>query len=110
MLGFLFALTSALLFGVSAVMQKYSMKHMRKFSVKRIINMRFWQLSVLLGLGGMFFYLAAMRLANIAVVQPLASLSIVITSIAGHLIFNEKIDTMWFHIILIVVGVVLLSL
>ena len=104
------SLIAALLFGASTVIQKYCFRGMKRFSFKRVIRNKVWMMSLLVGATGIMFYLAALRLAEISIVQPMLSLSIAVPVLVGWFVFGEKVGSRWIHILLIIAGVVMLSL
>lgn len=109
MLGLILALTASLLVGTTTAIQKYSLRKMKKFVPGRILKNRTWQLSIPVGVAGMVTYVISLSYESILVVQPIVSASFIIPVIAGQYIFGEKIGTKWFHIALMLLGVVLLS-
>lgn len=110
MLGIILAFFAALMFGLCTVIQKYCLKGIKKLYIKDILRNRVWMISILVGLTGIFLYLAALHFAPISVVQPMLSISITIPVLVGWLMFKESLRSRWFHIMLIIVGVFLLSL
>ena len=110
MLGLMLSVIAALLFGSSTVIQKYCMRGMKRFSFNVIIRKKVWILSLLIGFIGIIFYLAALRYAEISIVQPMLSLSIAVPVLVGWFGFRERIGFRWVHILLIIAGVVMLSL
>ena len=109
MLGALLSILAALLFGTSTAIQKYRIRKIRKFSVRRLSRDRTWLFSVLVAVFGIVLYMVALSYESITLVQPLMSTSILIPVLAGWVFFDEKIGTKWIHIIFIFVGVILLS-
>ena len=110
MLGIILSVFASILIGTSATMQKYSLRRIRKFRLKKIFSNRLWILSVIIGGVGTLMYLFAMRLSPIHIVQPIIAVSMLIPVIFGSILFGEKIGNRWFHIIIIFIGVWLLSL
>jgi len=110
MLGAILSVLAALLFGISSTIQKYSLKRMRTFSISRLARDRVWVISIVIGIVGILFYIAALGVETISIVQPLLAISIIIPVVCGWLFFGENIGTKWVHIIIILLGVVLLSL
>ncbi|UCD02897.1 MAG: hypothetical protein JSV63_03900 [Candidatus Aenigmatarchaeota archaeon] len=109
MLGLILSIAAAVLLGVSATLQKYSMGYLKKFSILKLIRNSMWQLSVLIGLAGTLVYLFAMRFSPIHVVQPVIAVSMLIPVIIGSFIFGEKIGSKWLYIIIIFIGVWFIS-
>jgi drug/metabolite transporter (DMT)-like permease len=109
MLGMILSVVAAILLGTSATVQKYSMKDIRKFSVRKLLSNRFWMSSILIGASGTLVYLFAMRYSPLHVVQPIIAVSMLIPVIAGNMIFGEKIGSKWLYIVIIFIGVWLLS-
>jgi drug/metabolite transporter (DMT)-like permease len=109
MLGAMLSIAAALLLGASTVLQKQSMIGMKGFSLRTLALDRSWRISVIVGLCGLFLYLAALGYEPISFVQPTLAVSMVVPLVAGRLFFSEKIGTKWVHILLILAGVVLLS-
>ena len=86
------------------------LNRMPRFSFKKLVKSRLWILSVLIGLIGIFAYMAALKYEAISLVQPMLSISIVITVVIGRLMFDERIrKDRWLYITLIIAGVFLLS-
>ena len=110
MLGLVLSLFAALLFGSSTVIQKYCLKGMSRLSFNGIIRNKVWILSLLICFIGIIFYLAALRFAEISIVQPMLSVSIAVPVLVGWFGFRERIGFRWIHILLIIAGVVMLSL
>ena len=104
------SLFAALLFGSSTVIQKYCLKGMSRLSFNGIIRNKVWILSLFIGFIGIIFYLAALRFAEISIVQPMLSVSIAVPVLVGWFGFRERIGFRWIHILLIIAGVVMLSL
>jgi len=101
---------AALCFGFSTAFQKHCLNRMPRFSFKKLVKSRLWILSVLIGLIGIFAYMAALKYEAISLVQPMLSISIVITVVIGRLMFDERIrKDRWLYITLIIAGVFLLS-
>lgn len=109
MLGTMFSIAAALFLGISAVLQKHSMKHMKSFSLGRLAMDRNWRLSIIVGFCGILLYLAALGYAPISFVQPMLAVSMIVPVVSGWLFFGEEIGTKWIHILLIFIGVILLS-
>jgi drug/metabolite transporter (DMT)-like permease len=107
--GVLLSVLAALFFGISTAIQKYRIKEMKRFSLKRLVMDWTWRLSLLVGLFGIMTYIAALGYESISLVQPLVSVSILIPVFAGKMFFGEEIGAKWLHIIFILLGVVLLS-
>lgn len=110
MLGLALSVLAAICFGLSTTMQKYFLRGMGSFSFGGLIRSRMWLSSLLVGLIGIMFYLAALKSAPISIVQPTLSLSIAIPVLAGWFAFGERLGARWVHILLIIGGVILLSL
>jgi uncharacterized membrane protein len=110
MLGLVLSIFAALLFGLSTVIQKYCLRGMPKFSFNGIIRNKVWILSLFVGFIGIIFYLAALRFAEISIVQPMLSVSIAVPVLVGWFGFRERIGSRWVHILLIIAGVVMISL
>ncbi len=110
MLGLFLSVFAALCFGLTAILQKYCMGDMSKFSFRKLMKNELWMLSVLIALIGLFSYLTALKYEPLSLVQPMLSISIVIPVLFGWFFFKEKIGTRWIHVILITAGVLLLSL
>jgi drug/metabolite transporter (DMT)-like permease len=109
MLGAILAVAAALLIGASTVLQKHSMRRMRGFSLRMLASDRSWRLSVLVGICGVVFYLAALGYEPISFVQPMLAISMLVPVFAGWLFFGERMGPRWFHVVVILTGVVLLS-
>jgi len=110
MLGLLLSVFAAVLFGFSTVLQKHCLRGLPRVSFKKVIKNKLWLLSLLIGLTGIFFYLAALKCAEISIVQPMLSISIAIPVLVGWFRFGERIGFRWVHILLIIAGVLMLSL
>ena len=110
MLGLILSAFAALCFGISTAYQKYCMIKMPHFSLKKLISNKQWVLSVLLGFTGILAYLMALKYESISLVQPMLSISIIITIAIGWLKFHERIDGKWAYLMLIIAGVLLLTL
>lgn len=85
------AAIAALLFGVSAAIQKYSLSAMKKFSMAMLLKSRIWLLSLAIGELGLLFYITALRIGSLAIVQSLLSLSIITPVLGGLALFKEKL-------------------
>lgn len=109
MLGIVFALISAVCYGLMSAIQKYCLSSLKKFSLKKLVKNKFWLFSILVGFIGMLFYLLALRFAQLTIVQPLLSISLIIPVLIGYFSFKEK-NVSWISIILILIGVILVSL
>jgi uncharacterized membrane protein len=110
MLGFILSVLAAICFGFSTIMQKHSLRGIRRLNFRRLIGSRIWVSSLLVGLIGIMLYLAALRSAPISIVQPTLSLSIAISVLGGWFAFGEKLGGRWIHVLLILAGVILISL
>ena len=110
-LGIVLAIVASVCFGISVALQKYGLKSMKTFSFAGMVKNKRWILALLIGIVGILLYLAALNLADLSVVQPLASLTIIIPVIAGVLFFKEKIGGIkWALLALVVIGVILISI
>jgi drug/metabolite transporter (DMT)-like permease len=110
MLGITLSVLAALCFGIATAVQKYCLKGVPKFSFKVLFKNRLWMLSLLLGLAGILFYLAALKFAEISLVQPMLSISIIVPVLIGWFFFGENVGDRWIHVLIIIMGVLLLSL
>jgi len=111
MLDILLAVLAAVLFGISVILQKYSMKKMKKFEVKALVKNKKWLFALFIGILGVLAYISAMSVGDISTVQPILSLSLIIPVIFGFFWFKEEVViSRWFFIVLLLVGVILLSL
>lgn len=109
MLGLILTVAASVLLGATTTLQKYALGKMKRLLPKNILKSRSWLLSIVVGAAGGAAYVLALRYESILVVQPIIAASFIIPVIAGEYIFGEKIGTRWFHIFLILIGVVLLS-
>ena len=110
-LGIVLAIIASVCFGISVALQKYGLKSLKKFSFKGMATNKRWMLSIVIGIVGILLYLVALNLADLSVVQPLTSLTIIIPVIAGVTFFKEKIGGVkWALLALVIVGVILISM
>jgi uncharacterized membrane protein len=106
LLGILFSIFAAVIFGISTVLQKYSFKKIRKFSLAGLFSSRQWVFSVMLAGLGALFYLDAIFLYRASSVQSVITASMAISVLAGAFFFREKIGVKkWISIGLILAGV-----
>ena len=110
MLGILLAVIAAICYGMSAVVQKYSMEVFDVFHIRQIIRHKIWILSMVIGLSGVLFYMSALTMTDLVVTQPILSISLLIHFIAGVTLFKEKlVFRQWIAIFLVILGIVLVS-
>ncbi len=109
-LGAVFALIAAILFGVSIAIQKDSMNNLSGFSFSSLVRSREWIMSLLVGGMAILAYLGAMALAPLSTVQPIASVSIIVPLLAGMAIFREDVGKKKkFLLTMLLAGVVIVS-
>ncbi|MCX6815962.1 MAG: EamA family transporter [Candidatus Aenigmarchaeota archaeon] len=105
-IGILFSVLAAVIFGVCTVVQKYSLKKIKKFSLAALFSSRGWVSSLILGGVGLAFYLTAIYVYRISSVQVIIAASVVMSVLAGAFFFREKIGVRkWVSILLILIGV-----
>ena len=110
-LGIVLALVASVCFGISVALQKYGLKSMKKFSFAAMVKNKRWIFALVIGIVGILLYLVALNLADLSLVQPLTSLTIIIPVIAGVAFFKEKIGGIkWALLALVIIGVVLISI
>jgi uncharacterized membrane protein len=103
-----FAFVAAVLFGLSAAVQKKALRKM-KFSLKNVITSRTWLSSLLVGGVGFLFYILALRSTEIVIVQSFIPLSIIVPLIYG-IKLKEKIEVyQWLSIGIIILGIVMIN-
>jgi len=108
--GIVLAVASAVLFGVSVAVMKYSFEKSKKFSLKEMLNLK-WISSFVIGIIGVFMYMAALNMEPLSTVQPISSLTIIIPIIAGVVWFKEKLEVRkWFALAITIVGIFLVIL
>ena len=111
LLGIILSIVSSICFGLSVIIQKYSLGEMKNFSIKKMIKNKKWISAFMIGIIGVVIYLAALNLEQISTVQPLTSLSFIIPIIAGIIWFKEKLEVKkWAFLMLVLAGVVLVSI
>jgi uncharacterized membrane protein len=65
-----------------------------------------WIFSLMVGAGGLLFYLAAILLFAVTSIQPIITASVVIPIVAGGLFFKERLGAIkWLAIFLILIGI-----
>jgi drug/metabolite transporter (DMT)-like permease len=104
--GIFLAATAAIIFGLTTVMQKYSLRKVEKFSIGMLLKNKIWVSSLIVGMIGMGFYLFALSLTQVSSVQSIITSSAIIPVLAGSVLFKEKLGARrWFSIALILVGI-----
>lgn len=110
MLGVILAILAAILFGISTGMQKYSLERISKFSIRKMLFNKKWFSSLIVGGIGILFYLFAMRIAELSLVQSIISLTLIVQVLIGFAFFKEKLGVIeWLAIIMVVAGVLLIA-
>jgi drug/metabolite transporter (DMT)-like permease len=110
MLGIILAIIAAILFGISTGIQKYSLERISAFSIRKILMNKKWLSSLLVGAVGILFYLVAMRVAELSVVQSVISLTLIVQVLIGFIFFREKmVKIEWLAVIVVIAGVLLIA-
>lgn len=108
MLGIILSVFAALLFGISAGIQKFSVRNMKRFSVRNMIKNKKWLSSLAIGGIGIISYLIALRSTDLSIVQSVLSLTLITPIIIGYAFFKERMEAIeWVSITLLVIGVFL---
>ncbi len=110
-LGIVLSVAAAVLFGAAVIIQKYSMKGMKKFSIAALIFNRIWMLSIAVSGAGFLCYLLAISYVSVSSVQPIISLSTVVPVVGGAFLFRETMGVKsWLCISIIATGIAVVSI
>ncbi len=108
MLDVLVSIIITVCYGIAASIQKYSFTKMKRFSVHAMIKNKTWLAGLVVGAIGIALYLMALTFVPLSTIQPMLAISVVIPIIAGVIFFKEKLITLeWFCILLIIIGIFL---
>jgi drug/metabolite transporter (DMT)-like permease len=111
MIGIVLSLLTAVLFGASVAIFKYSMGSHERFSVKAIMKHKIWLVGLAVGLLGVVSYIFAMAISPLSTVQPVISFSMVIPILVGAFVFKEKMEGWrWFLVAALALGIILVAL
>ncbi len=98
--GIFLSLVSTLMFNYAPVMQKIALSGMAEIkannlwkSFKAMFTSKKWLLGMIIGTGGGIFYVLAIDIAGVTVVQPLLNFGYIVLAIMANRILGEKIDT-----------------
>lgn len=91
MLGIVYVLLSCFIIAVSVVMQRKFQKG-KKFSIKKTIKSKYWLLAFAISLIGGLFYLMAIPLIDISILQPLMNLTTPFVFVISYISLKEKLS------------------
>jgi len=108
MVEIILSLVAATCYGIAASIQKYSMKTMKKFSVRKLIKNKNWLLSILVTFIGVVAQLFALKNLPLSTFQPFFGITLMIPVVVGALVFREKLKVIeWTAVLMIVAGILL---
>jgi drug/metabolite transporter (DMT)-like permease len=111
MIGLFLAFIAATCYGISAALQKYTLKSMEKFSIKVIVKNKIWLLSMAITAAGGLANLFALKNLELSTLQPFFGVTLLIPVLVGAFIFREKLKVReWTAVVLIIAGVLLVSI
>ncbi len=107
-LGILLSIISAICFGVSTAMQKYSLDKLYRFSIKGMLKSGNWLFSIAIGAVGIAMYVLSMKSVSVSTVQSVLTISILIPIFYGAFHLKERVGVIrWVSILAIFIGIFL---
>lgn len=88
--GIIFAFLSSVISGISLFLQKMSLKKINNW--KQAIKSPKWLFSISITLVSFYFFLLALKLERIIIIQPISYTSLFVTIFLEILVFKEKLD------------------